>query len=231
MKKFFITQIYFTKNEMRNEELRKVIEFHRQSEFDMIYYLNEQIYDLECEKITEINFGKRLKYNDVFNFVHSAQLEGAIFFGNSDIYFNSTIHNLCNTFSTFPTMYCQLRTEHLSDGTLLLDETCNNYVRGWCHDIWIYHSKFNKKIRNSASFFFGIPNCDPCFAYIAKKKGFKLINHPHSIQCIHLHNVDFRTGGRNAAANNVASRKMALKYPQERVIPKDEVQQHLSCHS
>ena len=105
MKKYFITQIYFTENDERNDELKRVIELHKTSEFDKVYYLNEKIYGYDCDKIQEINIEKRLTFNDVFDFVKSEELDGAIFFGNSDIYFNSTIHNVINIMSENPIIY------------------------------------------------------------------------------------------------------------------------------
>ena len=192
MKKYFITQIYFTENEKRNDELKKVIDFHKTSEFDKIYYLNEKIYGYECDKIKEINIEKRLTYNDIFDFVKSENLEGVIFFGNSDIYFNKTIHNVPEEIYKIPIMYCQLRVEHTKDNKIKLDTKTTLYKKGHSQDVWIYHSTYNEKLINSADFFFGVLGCDNCFNHIAYKAGFRLVNSPRLIHCIHLHNINYR---------------------------------------
>lgn len=197
MKKYYITQIYFTENDERNDELKRVIEFHKTSEFDKVYYLNEKIYGYDCDKIQEVNIGKRLSFNDVFDFVKSEELDGAIFFGNSDIYFNSTIHNLPDNISEKPIMYCQLRAEHKTDGTIKINTESPLYKYGYSQDVWIYHSNFNDKLLNSMDFYFGILGCDTACNNIAHTNGFKLINNPFLIHCIHLHNVEHRVWQKN----------------------------------
>lgn len=211
MKKYFITQIYFTENDERNDELKRVIELHKTSEFDKVYYLNEKIYGYDCDKIQEINIEKRLTFNDVFDFVKSEELDGAIFFGNSDIYFNSTIHNVINIMSEKPIMYCQLRAEHKTDGTIKIDTFSPLYKYGHSQDVWIYHSNFNDKLINTMDFNFGILGCDNVCNNIAHKNGFKLINNPFLIHCIHLHNVDHRVWQKNKIPR--------LKLPHTNVLP------------
>lgn len=197
MKKYYITQIYFTENDDRNDELKRVIEFHKNSEFDRVYYLNEEIYGYDCDKIKEINIGKRLSFNDVFDFVKSEGLEGAIFFGNSDIYFNNTIHNVLDIISEIPIMYCQLRAEHRSNGQIEIDTNSQMYKQGYSQDVWIYHSNFNYKLLNTMEFKFGVLGCDNACNNIAYENGFKLINNPYLIHCIHLHNIDYRNWQNN----------------------------------
>jgi hypothetical protein len=211
MKKYFITQIYFTENDERNDELKRVIELHKTSDFDKVYYLNEKIYGYDCDKIQEVNIEKRLTFNDVFDFVKSGGLEGAIFFGNSDIYFNSTIHNVINIMSEKPIMYCQLRAEHKTDGTIKIDTFSPLYKYGHSQDVWIYHSNFNDKLINTMDFNFGILGCDNVCNNIAHKNGFKLINNPFLIHCIHLHNVDHRVWQKNKIPR--------LKLPHTNVLP------------
>lgn len=211
MKKYYITQIYFTENDDRNDELKRVIEFHKNSEFDRVYYLNEEIYGYDCDKIKEINIGKRLSFNDVFDFVKSEGLEGAIFFGNSDIYFNNTIHRVPDNISQSPIMYCQLRAEHNKQGEININIKSTLFKQGHSQDVWIYHSNFNDKLINTTSFNFGILGCDNCFNHIAHKQGFTLINNPYLIHCIHLHNVDHRVW----KINNVPR----LKFMHTNVIP------------
>lgn len=193
MKRYLITQIYFTHDEARNAELRKVIEHHKYNAFDKIYYLNEKIYGIESDKIEEVVVSKRLKFNDVFAFVKEKQLDGVIVFANSDIYFNETLNNISKKIDTIPIMYCQLRIDEFPDGKLELNVINPNYVNGWSQDAWIYHTNFNHLLIDSSDFYFGRLHCDPKFAYIAKERGFQVFNTPREIQCIHLHNVTFRT--------------------------------------
>lgn len=197
MKKYYITQIYFTENDERNDELKRVIDFHKTSEFDKVYYLNEKIYGYDCDKIQEVNIGKRLSFNDVFDFVKSEELEGVIFFGNSDIYFNKTVHNVPDDIIKIPIMYCQLRAEHKTDGTIKIDTDSPLYRHGYSQDVWIYHSNFNDRLLNTMNFNFGILGCDNACNNIAHTNGFKLINSPFLIHCIHLHNVEYRVWKKN----------------------------------
>ena len=219
MKKYYITQIYFTENDERNDELKRVIEFHKTSEFDKVYYLNEKIYGYDdCDKIQEVNIGKRLTFNDVFDFVKSEELDGAIFFGNSDMYFNSTIHNVLDIICDIPIMYCQLRAEHKTDGTIKIDINSNLYKKGCSQDVWIYHSNFNDKLINTMDFNFGILGCDNACNNIAYKNGFKLINNPFLIHCIHLHNVEHRVWQKNKIPR--------LKLPHTNVLPLSNKNKH-----
>lgn len=219
MKKYYITQIYFTENDERNDELKRVIEFHKTSEFDKVYYLNEKIYGYDdCDKIQEVNIGKRLTFNDVFDFVKSEELDGAIFFGNSDMYFNSTIHNVLDIICDIPIMYCQLRAEHKTDGTIKIDINSNLYKKGYSQDVWIYHSNFNDKLINTMDFNFGILGCDNACNNIAYKNGFKLINNPFLIHCIHLHNVEHRVWQKNKIPR--------LKLPHTNVLPLSNKNKH-----
>ena len=68
MKKYFITQIYFTENDERNNELKRVIELHKTSDFDKVYYLNEKIYGYDCDKIQE-SFEQKVGYISCLVFV------------------------------------------------------------------------------------------------------------------------------------------------------------------
>jgi len=223
MKKYYITQIYFTENEERNDELKYVIKLHKTSEFDKVYYLNEKIYGYECDKIQEVNIGKRLSFNDVFDFVKSEELDGVIFFGNSDIYFNKTIHNVLDVIFKIPIMYCQLRAEHEADNTIKIDAKSNSFKYGNSQDVWIYHSNFNDRLLNSMNFNFGILGCDNACNNIAHKNCFKLINNPFLIQCIHLHNVDHRVWQKNKISR--------LKLPYTNVLPITNENKHRSIAS
>ena len=204
MKKYYITQIYFTENDERNDELKRVIEFHKTSEFDKVYYLNEKIYGYDCDKIQEINIGKRLSFNDVFDFVKSEELDGAIFFGNSDIYFNSTINNVLDVIAKIPIMYCQLRAEHKTDGTIKIDINSPLYKHGWSQDVWIYHSKFNNILHNKNIFDIelGTPGCDNKIIYLFKILGFNCYNEPEIIKSYHFHKIMTRNYDQNTTRPN-----------------------------
>jgi len=218
---YLITQIYFTENEDRNNELHTVIDKnHKNTFFTKIFFLNERLLGYnESKNIEEHLHKKRIKFNDVFDFVKSKNLDGFIVFANSDIYFDHTLCNIDVKLIHKPIMYCQLRNEELPDGEIYLDKNADNYIHGWSHDAWIYHSNFNHLLIGSSIFQFGTPNCDPVFANIAKTKGFELINKPYEVRCVHLHNIDYRTDGRDALCRNQVSKKMELKNKQLWVKP------------
>lgn len=218
MLKYLITQIYFTQHEKRNIELKQVIDKHRNSMFSKIFYLNEKSYGLAGDNVEEIIINKRLVFDDVFEFVKNRKLNGIICISNSDIYFDETLGNISEDLATNPIMYCQLRHDQLPTGeiTLLKNEL---YHEGYSQDAWIYHSNYNNLLMNTSSFHFGVPGCDSAFAYIAKKNGFKLINNPTLIRCIHLHNVDFRTNGRDYYNSNSNATKVRLNKPGTTIKP------------
>lgn len=210
MKKYLITQIYFTNNNERNEELKDVIFRHTKTDFDQIFYLNEKKYNCDYyENAEEVIIHNRLYFDDVFNFVKSRNLDGIIYFCNSDIFFDNSIHNIPITILDKPTMYCQLRHEYINENNIYIDEILYNH--GYSQDCWIYHSKYNHLLLDSFHANFGIPGCDSLFTSICQDLGFKLLNCPELVKCYHLHNVQYRTNNRDFQNSNSNSSKLRIK--------------------
>lgn len=210
MKKYLITQLYFTSNKQRNQELLEVVSKHALNEFDKIFYLNEKHYDINyCDKVEEVIIKNRLYFDDVFNFVQSRNLDGIIYFCNSDIFFDNSIHNIPNDIKQNPVMYCQLRYEYINEDNIYMDPILYNH--GYSQDCWIYHSNFNSKLIDSFHANFGIPGCDSIFTSICQDLGFELRNYPNLCKCFHLHNVQYRTNDRDFQNSNKQSTKIRIK--------------------
>ena len=206
-----ITQIFFTDNKERNKELCQVIANNINSNvFNSIHFLNEDDTKWEFLKkynrqhVVQKNIGKRLTYADVFKYVVSQNISGYIVFANSDIYFDSTMHNVhMSGLEQIQKIYCQYRWDEDNSGNINLDKT-DQYIRGGSQDAWIYHSNSNNifiENINKFDFQFGRVACDNRFVYEVTQLKFQVVNEPEFIRCIHLHNVNHRTGGKTVAPN------------------------------
>jgi uncharacterized protein (UPF0297 family) len=198
-----VTQFYISNNKSRHNEiiecLHKNLDNHLISK---IYLITEREYtenDMQIDKninknkITQINIGKRMKYSDVFDIVEQNSLKGYIIISNSDIFFDDTLSNLYTSgLSEKKKVYSQLRFEY-TDSDL---SNCKIFgPRGDSQDTWIYHTNFNisKKHRSVLKFELGIPACDNHINYVFAILGYKVHNEPYYIKTYHNHKSDFRT--------------------------------------
>ena len=217
-------QYFIHSDKKRHAEIKKCLKYNIKNKYiTKIYLLNEKIYSRDelgvtSDKIVQVNIGKRLKFQDVFDYISSNNVTGYNVIINSDIFFDETIKNLYKSdIHINKKMFALLRYEY--------DQ--NNYQeskifgpRGDSQDTWIVHSNFNipKSQSKIFNFEFGKPGCDNKLTYLMSVLGFEIINDPKFIKTIHVHNTNVR--------NYNSSDK--IKFPYEIIVPKyylNDVQQ------
>lgn len=203
---YIMTQFYLPNNDERKKEILNCLKLMVHNNLiDKIYLLNERLYtddelDIVSDKIKQINIEHRLLYNDCFNFIESASLNGFIIISNLDIFYDGNLINIKKSnLQNEKKVFCQLRYEY--EDTKKLSEcklfTHNNqkFVRADSQDTWIFHSKYNikKSYRKIFNFAMGIPGCDNKLVYLWNILGYQCHNEPELIKCYHYHLSNIRT--------------------------------------
>jgi len=143
------------------------------------------------EKVKLVLFGKRLKYNDAFQFCD--QFKGQIcILANSDIYFDSTLYYLYSIDMTAK-MISLTRYDILKNGQIIF----NDYMARACQDSWIFESPVPYNSMNIA-FELGKPGCDNRIAYEFKSIGWMVINPSKKIITRHIHSTQKRNYNKEA---------------------------------
>ncbi|ANS04211.1 hypothetical protein [uncultured Mediterranean phage] len=210
------SQFYIDKKEERYNEIKYTLKKNvENNSIDNIFLLNERQYTteelgIESDKIHQIIIGKRLEYQDFFEYSKTHQ--GYLVFVNSDIYFDDTIQNLYYSgIDQKKICYCLCR--HEDDGNLHYDKAsfklANYRQREWGWDLsklthgkiifgtehssdtWIIHSNFNKTIKNM-KIPLGVAGCDNRFHFEIIHNGFDPINEPFFITTHHHHASNIR---------------------------------------
>ena len=188
-----ITQFYIDKDNRRQREIIDTLKNNvNNKNIDKILLFNERIYnknemnlnDGHMEKIEQINIGKRLKFNDIFNYIENNKLKGYIIIANSDIFFYYNLYILFKTnLINEKKIFSLLRFEHNKRGNNIFGP------RGDSQDTWIFHSNYNIKKEQSKIFNFelGIPGCDNHIIYLFMMLGYKVYNEPYIIRTYHNH--------------------------------------------
>lgn len=193
-------QFFINKNIERQKEIEYVLQKNVDNKFvNNIYLLNEKIYTdkelgIKSDKIKQINIGKRLKYNDTFNFIKNNNIKGYNIIINSDIFFDNSIEKLLySNLHDTKTMCCLLRYE-LNTNDINKSELHKGLYPS-SQDTWIIHSnnQLTDKEINNFDFNFGVPGCDNAIVYIFHKLNFEVINDPFSIKSYHYHTSNDRT--------------------------------------
>ena len=199
---FLIYQFFLSPDIVRMEEMRTCLNKNiKNNIFNKIYLLNERIYTREemglqqysyeiiNQRIKQIDFGNRLKFKDIYDFVETERLLGFVVFINSDIFFDESIKILNRSnLHLHKSMIGLLRYEYRKYMIDLKDSRLFG-PRGDSQDTWIFHSDYNivKKHRNAFNFYFGQPGCDNKLLYLYKILGYKIYNDPSTIRTYHLH--------------------------------------------
>ena len=190
------------KDPKRVEELRACLQKNVENpHVTRIHLLNERIYDaLELgffampDKIRQVNVGKRLSFQRVFQYIREEGVCGFLVLTNADIFFDDSLQHL--QVSTLPEkrqMMAQLRYEY--DPVRGCDASPVFGPRFDSQDTWIFHSNF--PIRPSQEkgfqFQFGQPGCDNKMVYMASILGYEVINDPRAVKTYHFHRNPART--------------------------------------
>lgn len=202
-----ITQFYISSNRERHLEILETLRFNvNNNSIDKIYLVTERDYTEEEMKISnnpnkskviQINIGKRLKYQDVFDIVEEHQINGYIILANSDIFFDDKLSILYKSgLIDNKKIYSLLRFEYTSRDL----SKCKIFgPRGDSQDTWIFHSKFNieKSHRKLFNYELGVPACDNHTNYLFMIIGYRVHNEPFLIKTYHNHKTNFRTYNAN----------------------------------
>jgi hypothetical protein len=197
---YLIYQFFVHGDEKRNIELRKCLCFNVENpHIDKIFLLNEKIYDkgtlgMESDKIDQRNIGRRIKFNDIFEFVEKEKLNGYIITCNADIFLDTTVKNLrTSKMSTKKHVLTQLRFDYTNKRL----GKCKLFgPRADSQDTWIFHSKYNPyKDRKIFNFMFGKPGCDNKLVYLFILIGFEVFNQPYFVKTYHIQESELRNYG------------------------------------
>jgi hypothetical protein len=199
---YLIYQYFVPNNNVRKKEMQLCFKNnYLNKNFTKIFLLNEQLYNNkqlgihieDDSKLEQINIGKRLSFNDVYNFVNERELNGFIVICNSDIFFDDSIGLLNKTnLNNEKALVSLLRYEYRNYLHSLSDAPLFSSVsgpRGDSQDSWIFHSKFNinKNNRKVFNIKFGQPGCDNKILYLYKVLGYNIYNDPLKIKTYHNH--------------------------------------------
>lgn len=193
-----ITQFFNHSNIERNLEIKQCLKYNvKNVNISKIHLLNEKIYSDEeiglcSDKIIQINIKKRLKFNNVLEYVRINSIKGYIIIINCDIFFDLTLENLAfSELHNKKIMFALLRYEYNGYDT----KTSPLFgPRIDSQDTWIFHSnniiiESHEKVFN---FKFGIPGCDNKILYLLNILGYKIINDPLFLKSFHYHTSQIR---------------------------------------
>ena len=191
---YLFTQFFIHRDQKRNIEIQDCLKKNIQNPIiTKIFLLNEKIFSpqelgIYHEKIQQENIGKRLTYQDVFQYVRINKLTGYFAIVNSDIFLDNTIDNLrLSTIHEKKQMFALLRYEY-NEG-LGTQKSPIFGPRFDSQDTWIFHTNFTilenqEKVMNIT---LGQPGCDNKILYILSILGYDIINDPLYIQTFHNH--------------------------------------------
>jgi hypothetical protein len=187
-----IAQYYIDSNPVRAKEIKHCL--HQNVDlFDKIILLNEREYSPEemgflhaNPKIVQSFVGRRMRYEDAFNYARSLDTPAYIVIANSDIFFDNTLVNIRNSdLSEHKKCMAQLRIEYSPDRPPQLFGP-----RYDSQDAWIFHTNHLPPFPINVGL--GVPGCDNKLAYLLHCGGFDVINHPDAVRTFHYHTSQVR---------------------------------------
>ena len=204
-KVILITQFYIDNNSRRQKEILDTLKFNLNNIIiDEILLFNERQYSVKeldvinnknKAKIKQIIIGRRLKFNDIFQYIDENKLKGYILIANSDIFFDNTLNNIFECGLTKnKKLFSQLRFEYNNLKVNLFGP------RGDSQDAWIFHTNYNveKNQQKLFNFELGIPGCDNHIIYLLKVLGYRVHNEPYLLKIYHNHGTEKRNYNNNS---------------------------------
>lgn len=210
-----VTQYFLHKNEKRAKEIKYCLQKNCENALvNTVYLLNERIYtqeelgvtDTQMSKIIQINIDKRIHFQDIFEAIESANIQGIIVGMNSDIMVDDTIDKLrYTTIFNNPdkkSMVTLLRYEY-ENHYVPFETNCNGSKlfgpRPDSQDTWIIHSSQNipKEYRPMFNIPFGKPGCDNKVVFLFRFLNYTIYNDPLSIKTYHYHQTNIRDYDKN----------------------------------
>jgi hypothetical protein len=189
------TQFFIHKKETRNDELRYCLKTNQLNPFVYkIHLLNERMYSLtemgleSNDKIVQTNFGKRLSFQAVFQYIREQKIRGYCVLLNGDIFLDDSIkYILTSTIHTKKQFLTLLRYEYNAKASL---DKCPIFgPRFDSQDTWIFHTNQGLKEQHEKAFAFefGRPGCDNKIVYLLSILGYEIFNDPRLIKTYHFH--------------------------------------------
>jgi hypothetical protein len=133
-------------------------------------------------KIRLLEYGRRIRYSQLFKYAN-LHLKGTIFIvANADIFFDETLA-LLEEEPLGGRMLCLSRWDQAADGTIRHFEWPDS------QDAWIFETPIPPI---AADFCLGKPGCDNRLAYEAERAGLVVLNPSRSVRARHLHNTAVR---------------------------------------
>ena len=139
-------QYFIHPDKKRHAEIKKCLKYNIKNKYiTKVYLLNEKIYNndelgVSSDKIIQVNIGKRLTFQEVFDYISSNNITGYNVIINSDIFFNETIQNLYKSdIHINKKMFALLRYEY---DEMNYEDSNIFGPRGNSQDTWIVHSNF-----------------------------------------------------------------------------------------
>ena len=170
---------------------------------EKIILLNEEDIEEELfneEKVEVINIGKRLSYQNAFEFGNKHQDE-IIIVANDDVYFDDSLQIIKNWNSSWNNKIVAItRHESQRDGSIvtidkvhpIYNKSYHHYVelkRIWSHDAWCFKSPLKNF---DCDFWLGVLGCEGLLVDTARKSGLDIINAYPYVKCIHYHMSNVR---------------------------------------
>ncbi len=128
-------------------------------------------------KIRMVQHGRRLSFQDLFEYANRNLAGRRILLANSDIFFDSSL-DLLRSRDLCGQLLCLSRWDIQPDGCSMFFENPSS------QDAWIFDAPIR---RFRSDFHLGLPGCDNRLAWEAKQVGLSLANPGRSVRANHLH--------------------------------------------
>lgn len=137
---------------------------------------------LDHPKIRVVPHGRRLTFQDLFQFANRELSGRRVIIANNDIYFDRTLARL-DEHDLTGKLLCLSRWDVQADGTTRFFE------HSWSQDAWIFQAPIADF---RADWHLGVPACESRLAYEASQAGLTLSNPARSVRAYHLHLTQVR---------------------------------------
>lgn len=132
---------------------------------------------LRLPKVKPVAFGRRVRYQDLFDYANTHLRGCTVVIANADIYFDQTLARL-EGYGLAGCLLCLSRWNIEADGMARL------FDHAASQDAWI----FSAPIRPfECNFPLGVPGCDNRLAFEAERAGLAVSNPSRSLRALHLH--------------------------------------------
>lgn len=206
------SQFYVSPNPIRQREIVECLRANiANNSIHRIHLLNETVFatpEMNSEKVIQTNIGRRLTFEDVFEYVRTKGIRGYIAMINMDIFFDQNVFRLqYSALHRKKQVFAQLRYEFARN----LDSSPIFGPRSDSQDTWILHTNFmiQPNHEKAFNFPFGIPGCDNKVIYLFKVLGYTVVNDPIFIKTYHNH------------ASNVRRNHGPLPLPYGYIVPNE----------